>query len=101
MCKPDGSAIVHTGTGTQPINWQPPGSEHACRLGGDADGDGRVSDADTDGDGRDSDAGTHHEDRTGDADTDDESVGVDGDGDDVLVVESRRSAPEESLVVRF
>ncbi|MCU4924392.1 endonuclease NucS [Halobacteria archaeon AArc-dxtr1] len=28
MCKPDGAALVHTGEGQQPVNWQPPGCEH-------------------------------------------------------------------------
>jgi hypothetical protein len=28
MLKPDGSALVHTDEGQQPVNWQPPGCEH-------------------------------------------------------------------------
>lgn len=56
MLKPDGSALVHTDEGQQPVNWQPPGCEHECR--GSESGE-------------------------------------------ELVVESRRSVPEESLVVRF
>jgi len=54
MLKPDGAALVHTDEGQKPVNWQPPGCEHGCRV------------------------------------TDDE-----------LVVESHRTTPEESLVVRF
>ncbi|WP_435196037.1 endonuclease NucS [Natronomonas sp. EA1] len=27
MCKPDGTVLVHTDAGHQPVNWQPPGSE--------------------------------------------------------------------------
>jgi RecB family endonuclease NucS len=29
VAKPDGTAMVHTDEGRQPVNWQPPGSEHA------------------------------------------------------------------------
>ncbi|THE63739.1 DUF91 domain-containing protein [Salinadaptatus halalkaliphilus] len=29
MLKPDGAALVHTDEGQQPVNWQPPGCEHA------------------------------------------------------------------------
>ncbi|WP_247001180.1 endonuclease NucS [Halosolutus gelatinilyticus] len=29
MFKPDGAALVHTHEGQQPVNWQPPGCEHA------------------------------------------------------------------------
>jgi len=36
MLKPDGAALVHTDEGQQPVNWQPPGCEHGCRV---ADGD--------------------------------------------------------------
>ncbi len=32
MLKPDGTALVHTDTGQQPVNWQPPGSTHECRI---------------------------------------------------------------------
>jgi RecB family endonuclease NucS len=32
MLKPDGAALVHTDEGQQPVNWQPPGCEHRCRL---------------------------------------------------------------------
>jgi len=28
VLKPDGAALVHTDEGRQPVNWQPPGSEH-------------------------------------------------------------------------
>ncbi|WP_331236212.1 endonuclease NucS [Natronorarus salvus] len=28
MCKPDGSALVHTDEGQKPVNWQPPGCTH-------------------------------------------------------------------------
>ncbi|MCL9815022.1 endonuclease NucS [Natranaeroarchaeum aerophilus] len=28
MCKPDGSILVHTDEGQQPVNWQPPGCTH-------------------------------------------------------------------------
>jgi RecB family endonuclease NucS len=58
MLKPDGAALVHTDEGQQPVNWQPPGCEHGCRVAGDGD-------------------------------------------DAHLVVESHRTTPEESLVVRF
>lgn len=32
MLKPDGTALVHTDEGQKPVNWQPPGCEHACRV---------------------------------------------------------------------
>jgi RecB family endonuclease NucS len=32
MLKPDGTALVHTDEGQQPVNWQPPGCEHSCRT---------------------------------------------------------------------
>ncbi|MDG5819330.1 endonuclease NucS [Natronococcus sp. A-GB7] len=32
MLKPDGAALVHTDEGQQPVNWQPPGCEHAVRC---------------------------------------------------------------------
>jgi RecB family endonuclease NucS len=32
MLKPDGAALVHTDEGQQPVNWQPPGSEHAVAV---------------------------------------------------------------------
>lgn len=31
VLKPDGTALVHTDEGQQPINWQPPGSDHRIR----------------------------------------------------------------------
>lgn len=31
-CKPDGTAMVHSDEGRQPVNWQPPGSEHEVSL---------------------------------------------------------------------
>jgi RecB family endonuclease NucS len=30
--KPDGAALVHTDEGQQPVNWQPPGCEHAVTV---------------------------------------------------------------------
>jgi RecB family endonuclease NucS len=35
MLKPDGTALVHTDEGQQPVNWQPPGCDHECRVDGD------------------------------------------------------------------
>ncbi|MEF8853767.1 MAG: endonuclease NucS [Haloarculaceae archaeon] len=32
MIKPDGSALVHTDEGQQPVNWQPPDCEHEAYL---------------------------------------------------------------------
>ena len=32
MLKPDGAALVHTDTGQQPVNWQPPGSDHSVGV---------------------------------------------------------------------
>ena len=32
MLKPDGTALVHTDEGQKPVNWQPPGSAHNCRV---------------------------------------------------------------------
>jgi endonuclease len=32
MLKPDGAALVHTDEGQQPVNWQPPGCDHAVRA---------------------------------------------------------------------
>jgi hypothetical protein len=32
LLKPDGSALVHTDEGRTPVNWQPPGSEHAAGV---------------------------------------------------------------------
>ncbi|USZ71757.1 endonuclease NucS [Natronosalvus halobius] len=37
MLKPDGAALVHTAEGQQPVNWQPPGCEHAVQVADDAD----------------------------------------------------------------
>jgi len=34
MLKPDGTALVHTDEGQKPVNWQPPGCVHDCRLDG-------------------------------------------------------------------
>jgi RecB family endonuclease NucS len=39
MLKPDGSALVHTDEGQQPVNWQPPDCEHEARL---SDGESAV-----------------------------------------------------------
>ncbi len=36
MLKPDGAALVHTDEGQQPVNWQPPGCDHAASADGDA-----------------------------------------------------------------
>jgi len=54
VLKPDGSALVHTEEGQQPVNWQPPGCTHEARTDGGS-----------------------------------------------LLVESRRTTPDEELVVRF
>ena len=32
VLKPDGAALVHTDEGRQPVNWQPPGSEHHAAV---------------------------------------------------------------------
>ncbi len=32
VCKPDGTTLVHTDEGHQPVNWQPPGSTQEARL---------------------------------------------------------------------
>ena len=32
MLKPDGTALVHTDEGQKPVNWQPPGCTHECRV---------------------------------------------------------------------
>ncbi len=32
VLKPDGAALVHTDEGRQPVNWQPPGSEHHAAI---------------------------------------------------------------------
>jgi hypothetical protein len=34
MLKPDGSALVHTEEGQQPVNWQPPGCTHDASVDG-------------------------------------------------------------------
>ncbi|MXR52259.1 DUF91 domain-containing protein [Halovenus sp. WSH3] len=34
VLKPDGTILVHTDTGQQPVNWQPPGCTHESRLEG-------------------------------------------------------------------
>jgi len=36
MLKPDGTHLVHSDEGQKPVNWQPPGSEHGCRVEADA-----------------------------------------------------------------
>lgn len=36
MCKPDGTVLVHTDEGHQPVNWQPPGCTHEASI---VDGD--------------------------------------------------------------
>ena len=45
MLKPDGSALVHTDEGQQPVNWQPPDCEHEARLSGGGDGETGEADA--------------------------------------------------------
>ena len=35
MLKPDGTAMVHTAEGRQPVNWQPPGCDHAVTVTSD------------------------------------------------------------------
>lgn len=32
VLKPDGAALVHTDEGRQPVNWQPPGSQHRAAV---------------------------------------------------------------------
>ncbi|MFB6166463.1 MAG: endonuclease NucS [Haloarculaceae archaeon] len=32
ICKPDGTTLVHTDEGHQPVNWQPPGSSQQARV---------------------------------------------------------------------
>lgn len=32
LLKPDGTALVHTATGQQPVNWQPPGCTHSVAM---------------------------------------------------------------------
>lgn len=32
LLKPDGTVLVHTDEGHQPVNWQPPGTDHAVRV---------------------------------------------------------------------
>jgi len=32
VCKPDGTVLVHTDEGQQPVNWQPPGCSHEPRV---------------------------------------------------------------------
>jgi RecB family endonuclease NucS len=41
LLKPDGTALVHTDEGHQPVNWQPPGCEHAVELAHE-NGDARL-----------------------------------------------------------
>ena len=36
MLKPDGTHLVHSDEGQKPVNWQPPGSEHGCRIESDS-----------------------------------------------------------------
>jgi RecB family endonuclease NucS len=36
VCKPDGSILVHTDEGREPVNWQPPGSSQSAAVDGDA-----------------------------------------------------------------
>jgi RecB family endonuclease NucS len=36
VLKPDGAALVHTDEGRTPVNWQPPGSDHAASVRDDA-----------------------------------------------------------------
>jgi hypothetical protein len=36
MLKPDGTTLLHTDEGQQPVNWVPPGCRQASRLDGDA-----------------------------------------------------------------
>lgn len=35
MCKPDGTVLVHTDEGHQPVNWQPPGCTHEVSVDAD------------------------------------------------------------------
>ncbi|MFP9191164.1 endonuclease NucS [Natrialbaceae archaeon A-CW1-1] len=91
MLKPDGTALVHTAAGQQPVNWQPPGCEHdVYRSDGDSDAN--------DGDALDSDTRSDSDDRS-DGDSDASNSDTDADGD--LVVHSTRSTPAEELVVTF
>ncbi|PSP98746.1 endonuclease NucS [Halobacteriales archaeon QS_4_70_19] len=73
VCKPDGSVLVHTDEGQQPVNWQPPGCTVEPAL---------VESAGEAGD------------------TDDEAAG-DVDREPRLRVRSERTTPAEELVVEF
>jgi RecB family endonuclease NucS len=89
VCKPDGSVLVHTDEGQQPVNWQPPG----CTI------EPALVDADEDGMGAGDDETAGDEDGTaGDED------GTAGDGTAAgkrLRVHSERSTPAEELTVTF
>jgi RecB family endonuclease NucS len=39
VLKPDGTALVHTDEGQKPVNWQPPGCEHAVSVEGEDGGE--------------------------------------------------------------
>jgi len=73
VCKPDGSVLVHTDEGQQPVNWQPPGCTVEPALVESA-GEAR--------------------------DTDDEAAS-DVDREPRLRVRSERTTPAEELVVEF
>ncbi|WP_247730167.1 endonuclease NucS [Halovivax limisalsi] len=79
MIKPDGTVMVHTDEGRQPVNWQPPG----CTCAVERDGDGGPNDR-----------------RTGDGRIEDGRSETGG-ADDRLVIRSTRSSPDEALSVSF
>ncbi|WP_276254247.1 endonuclease NucS [Halomontanus rarus] len=74
MFKPDGAALVHTDEGQQPVNWQPPGCDHEVFL--------EVGDGDED---------------ENEANTDPDRSGIES----TLCMRSRRSTPEERLLITF
>ncbi|WP_276261654.1 endonuclease NucS [Haloglomus litoreum] len=81
VCKPDGSVLVHTDEGQQPVNWQPPGCTVEPSLVASGGGGGSASAGGDDGDGSGDEDGVAREPR--------------------LRVRSERTTPAEELEVTF
>ena len=83
MVKPDGTVMVHTAAGRQPVNWQPPGCTCAVE---------RVVEAP---------AGSDAGEAVAERDAGEGVAESDGGDDGHLLVRSTRSTPAEELLVAF
>ncbi|WP_290818528.1 endonuclease NucS [Halovivax sp.] len=110
MVKPDGTVMVHTAAGRQPVNWQPPGCtcavERVVEAPAGSDAGEAVAERDAGEEVAESDDGeevAESDDGEEVAESDDgEGVAESDDGDDGhLLVRSTRSTPAEELLVAF